>query len=85
VDETTAQPKVQQFESTGFQDPQRHLVTNTTVSAVRSEKEKRGSRISRQQQRHLVTNTRVSAVRPEEKIEREKKKKETAAGKIIIY
>jgi len=22
VDETTAQPKVQQFESTGFQDPQ---------------------------------------------------------------
>ena len=44
--------KVQQFESTGFQDPQqqRHLVTNTRVSAVRGgggggdRKKKKGQR-----------------------------------------
>jgi hypothetical protein len=48
VDKTTAQqPKVQQFESTGFQDPQaeqRHLVTNTTVSAVKLEGKRNGCR-----------------------------------------
>jgi hypothetical protein len=40
VDKTTAkQPKVKQFEAAWFQDQQqRHLVTNTAVSAVKSEK-----------------------------------------------
>jgi hypothetical protein len=41
---TAQQPKVQQFESTGFQDSQqqRHLVTNTTVSVVKLKEGRRG-------------------------------------------